>query len=157
MFFDVFQTKILPKTRKNIFFHHFNYDMAKLFDIYYEDYNSRKSLEKLYKIKMEESEIKFLKDQRNERKMYSTDSIKRRWQKTMERRIKKKVSKMMKEKEINMISSLVSDKNMEILTEDEFDSDLFEHNPPLSLTQYTKRKRAVIACNHDNENPMPGN
>ena len=37
---------------------------------------------------MEEAEIKFLQDQRNERKMYSTDSIDRRWRKTMERRIK---------------------------------------------------------------------
>ena len=69
MFFDIFQTKILPKTRKKIFFHYFNYDMAKLFDIYCEDYNRRKSLEKLYEIKMEEAEIKFLKDQQNERKM----------------------------------------------------------------------------------------
>ena len=154
MLFDVFQTKILPKTRKKIFFHHFNYDMAKLFDIYCEDYNRRKSLE----IKMEEAEIKFLQDQRNERKMYSTDSIDRRWRKTMERRIKEeKVLEMMKEKETNMLNSLESDKNMEILTEDELDSDLFEDNQPSSLTQFRKRKRVVIACSHDNEDPMPEN
>ena len=41
---------------KKMFFHHFNYDMAKLFNIYCEDYNRRKSLEKLYKIKMEEAD-----------------------------------------------------------------------------------------------------
>ena len=86
---------------------------------------------------MEEAEIKFLKDQRNERKMYSIDSIDRRWRKTMERRIKEeKVLEMIKEKETNMLNSLESDKNMEILTEDEFDSDLFENNQPLSLTQF---------------------
>ena len=64
---------------------------------------------------------------------------------------------MMKEKKTNMISSLESDKNMEILTKDKFDSDLFEDNQPLSLTQFRKRKRVVIACNRDNENPMPEN
>ena len=107
---------------------------------------------------MEEAEIKFLQDQRNERKIYSTDSIDRRWRKTMERRIKEeKVLEMMKEKETNMLSSLESDKNMEILTEDELDSDLFEDNQPLSLTQFRKRKRVVIACSHDNEDPMPEN
>ena len=69
--------------------------------------------------------------------MYSIDSIDRRWRKTMERRIKEeKVLEMIKEKETNMLNSLESDKNMEILTEDEFDSDLFEDNQPLSLTQF---------------------
>ena len=115
MLFDVFQTKILLKPENKILFHHFNDDMAKLFDIYCEDYNRRKSLEKLYKIKMEKAEIEFLKDQQNEKQMYSTDSIDRRWQKTMKRRIKEeKVLEMMKEKETNMLSSLESDKNMEI-------------------------------------------
>ena len=158
MLFDVFQTKFLPKTRKKIFFHHFNYDMAKFLDIYCEDYNRKKIFEKLYEIKMEEAEIKFLKDQQNERKMYSTDSIDRRWRKTMERRIKEeKVLEMMKEKETSMLSSLESDKNIEILTEDEFDSDLFEYNQPFSPTQFRKRKRVVIACSHDNKDPMPEN
>ena len=107
---------------------------------------------------MEEAEIKFLKDQRNERKMYSIDAIDRRWQKTMERKIKeKKVLEMIKQKETNILSSLESDKNMEILTEDEFDSDLFEDNQPLSLTEFRKRKRVVIACSHDNKDPMPEN
>ena len=73
--------------------------------------------------------------------MNSTDSIDRRWQKTIERRIKQeKVLEMMKEKETSMLSSLESDKNIEILTEDEIDSDLFEDNQPLSLTQFRKRK-----------------
>ena len=36
-------------------------------------------------------------------------------------------------------------------------SDLFEDNQPLSLTQFRKRKRVVIACSHDNEDPMPEN
>ena len=90
--------------------------------------------------------------------MYSTDSIDRRWQKTMERRIKKeKVLEMIKEKETNMLSSLESDKNMVILTENEFESDLFADNQPLSLTQFRKRKRVVITCSHDNEDPMPEN
>ena len=40
--------------------------MAKLLYFYCEDDNRRKSLEKLCKIKMEESEIKFLKVQQNE-------------------------------------------------------------------------------------------
>ena len=75
----------------------------------------------------------------------------------MERKVKEKVLEMMKEKETNMLSSLESDKNMEILTEDEFDCDLFENNQPLSLIQFRKRKRTVIACSHDNEDPMPEN
>ena len=82
---------------------------------------------------MEEAETKYLKDQQNKRKMYSTDSIDRRWQKTMERRIKEKVLEMMKETNMLLVSSLESDKNMKILTEDEFNSDLFEDNQPLSL------------------------
>ena len=87
--------------------------------------------------------------------MYSTDSINRRLQK---RRIEEeKVLEMTKEKETNMLSSLESDKNMEILTENEFDSDLFDNNQPLSLTQFRKRKRVVIACSHDDEDPMPDN
>ena len=57
----------------------------------------------------------------------------------------------------NMLSSLKSNKNMKILTEDEFDFDLFEDNQPLPLTQFRKRKRVVIACSHDNKDPMPEN
>ena len=76
----------------------------------------------------------------------------------MKRRIKEeKILEMMKEKETNMLNSLEPDKNMEILTEDEFNSDLFEDNQPLSLTQFRKRKRVVIACSHDNKDPMPEN
>ena len=94
-----YKQKFYQKPEKKFFFHHFNHDMAKLFDIYCEDYNRRKNLEKLYKIKTKEAEIKFLKDQRNQRKMYSTDFFDRRWKKTMERRIKeKKVLEMMKKK-----------------------------------------------------------
>ena len=90
--------------------------------------------------------------------MHSTDSTGRRWQETIEKRIKEeKVLEMMKEKETYMLSSLESDKNIEILTEDEFHSDLFEDNQPLSLTQFRKRKRVVIACSHDNEDPMTEN
>ena len=62
----------------------------------------------------------------------------------MERRIKEKVLEMMKEKETNMLSSLESDKNMEILIEDKLDSDLFEDNQPLSLTQF--RKKTCCNC-----------
>ena len=77
--------------------------------------------------------------------MYSTDSIDRRWRKTMKRRIKEeKVLEMMKEKETNMLSSLESDKNMEILTEDEFDSDLFEDNQPLSNS--IQKKKTCCNC-----------
>ena len=78
------------------------------------------------------------------KKMHSTDSIDRRWQETMEKRIKEeKVLEMMKEKETYMLSSLESDK-MEILTEDEFNSDLFEDNQPLSLNSIQKKK---TCCN----------
>ena len=67
---------------------------------------------------MEEAEIIFLEDQRNKRKMYSTDSIDRRWRKTMQRRIKEeKVLEMMKEKETNMLSSLESDKNKHLVVQ----------------------------------------
>ena len=78
---------------------------------------------------MEETEIKFLEDQRNESKIFSTDSIDSRWGKTMERKLKQeKVLEMIKEKEAkeNLLGRMESDENVKIHTENECDSDLFE-------------------------------
>ena len=64
----------------------------------------------------------------------------------MEKRLKEeKVLEMMKGKDTNMLSSLESDKNVEILTEVEFYFDSFEDNQSLSQTQFRKRKCVVIA------------
>ena len=79
MIINIFQTKFLPKTEKKSFFVQFDSDRAKPFDIYCEDNNRRQNFEKFYEIKTQEAEIKFLKDQQNKTKMYSTDFIDRRW------------------------------------------------------------------------------
>ena len=123
--------------------------MAKLFDIYCEDDNRRQSLEKFYKIKMKEAEMSFLKDQQNERKMYSTDSIDRKWQKTMERKLKQeKTLEMMKEKEQEAKESLLremeANESRESHTEDDNDSDSFEDDQKASEVTFKRRKLSAI-------------
>ena len=103
---------------------------------------------------MEETETKFLEDQRNERKIFSTDSIDSRWGKTMERKLKQeKVLEMIKEKEAKeyLLGRMESDENVKIHTENECDSDLFEDQTISRL----KRKLVAIEFTPDSDDSMP--
>lgn len=66
----------------------FNLRADQVLDVFCEDAAVRMKLEEKHGVKMSDMEWEFLKDQRNERKMYCEDFVDQKWMKTMERRRK---------------------------------------------------------------------
>lgn len=70
----------------------YNTSMDTLFDIFCEDDKARKKKEDEFDIKMADMEWNFLDDMRNARIGYCEDQVDRKWQRTMERKLKASVS-----------------------------------------------------------------
>ena len=70
----------------------FNEDMDVIFDIFCKNAKSRKAKEDANNVPMGPKEFEFLEDMRNERKQYCLDQVDRKWQKTMERKLRREAS-----------------------------------------------------------------
>ena len=137
--------KPYQKPEKKSLFDLFNSKMETLFDIFCEDKGKKRAHEKFYSVKMEDMEFQFLKDQCSDRKMFSTELVNRRWQKTMQRKMQhEKYLEEMKLKEKPLEVDEHSSENFEpmidnehLVIEDESEFDESESCMPLEKRKLT--------------------